>query len=201
MALSRKFLTAMGIEDDKVDEIIKAHRETVDALKEERDRFRDDAEALPDVQKKLDAAEKKVSEYESADGKDKWKLKYDALKEEFDNYKSDVSAKETRQKKSDAYRELLKAAGVSEKRLAAVLRVTNLDELEFDEDGKIKDSDKVKESIKSEWSDFIAKEEKKGAETETPPKGQGGEGHVPSRAAQIAAKHYEAVYGKQEGNK
>ena len=90
---------------------------------------------------------------------------------------------------------------MSEKRLAAVLRVTNLDELEFDEDGKIKDSDKVKENIKSEWSDFIAKEEKKGAETETPPKGQGGEGHVPSRAAQIAAKHYEAVYGKQEGNK
>lgn len=191
----------MGIEDDKVDEIIKAHRETVDALKEERDKFRDDAEALPDVQKKLDDASAKVKEYEEADEKDRWKVKYDALKEEFDSYKSDITAKETKQKKSEAYRELLKAAGVSEKRLAAVLRVTNLDELEFDEDGKIKDPDKVKESIKSEWSDFIAKEEKKGAETETPPKGQGGEGHVPSRAAQIAARHYEAVYGKQEGSK
>ena len=32
MALTRKFLTAMGIEDDKIDEIITAHSETVNAL-------------------------------------------------------------------------------------------------------------------------------------------------------------------------
>ena len=44
MALTRKFLTALGIEADKVDEIINAHAETVDALKAERDTYKDKAE-------------------------------------------------------------------------------------------------------------------------------------------------------------
>ena len=44
MALTRKFLSALGIEEDKVDEIIKAHTETVDALKEQRDELKADAE-------------------------------------------------------------------------------------------------------------------------------------------------------------
>ncbi len=35
MALTRKFLAALGIEDDKVDEIIQAHTETVNGLKDE----------------------------------------------------------------------------------------------------------------------------------------------------------------------
>ena len=33
MALTRKMLGAMGIEDDKADQIIEAHAETVDALR------------------------------------------------------------------------------------------------------------------------------------------------------------------------
>lgn len=34
MALTRKMLRAMGIKDEKADEIIEAHSETVDALKQ-----------------------------------------------------------------------------------------------------------------------------------------------------------------------
>lgn len=198
MALSRKFLTAMGIETDKVDEIITAHRETVDALKEERDSYKEDAEKLVEVQKELDKAKKQIADSEEADGKDKWKVKYDALKEEYDEYKTGVTAKETKQKKSDAYRALLKEVGVSEKRIGAVLKVTDLDAVELDENGKLKDSENLRKSIKDEWSDFIMVEEKKGANTENPPAGaNGADGHVPSRAAQVAAKHYELMYGKK----
>lgn len=35
MSLTRKMLRAMGIEDDKADQIIEAHAETVDALKQQ----------------------------------------------------------------------------------------------------------------------------------------------------------------------
>ena len=35
MSLTRKMLRAMGIEDDKADQIIDAHAETVDALKQQ----------------------------------------------------------------------------------------------------------------------------------------------------------------------
>ena len=37
MALTRKFLSALGIEEAKIDEIISAHVDTVNVLKEQRD--------------------------------------------------------------------------------------------------------------------------------------------------------------------
>lgn len=151
MALTRKMLKAMGIEDEKIDQIIEAHSETVDALKEQRDQYKADAEKLPEVQKQLDTANQQL---ESA-GKDSWKVKYDALKEDFDQYKADQTAKEMRSAKEKAYTELLKAAGISEKRLASVLRVSDLAAVELDEEGKVKDADKLTESIKTEWADFI----------------------------------------------
>lgn len=170
MALTRKMLKAMGIEDEKIDQIIEAHSETVDALKEQRDQYKADAEKLPEVQKQLDTANQQL---ESAD-KDSWKVKYDALKEDFDQYKADQTAKETKTAKENAYRELLKAAGISEKRLASVLRVSDLDAVELDEEGKVKDADKLTESIKTEWADFIPTTVEKGAPTPTPPSNTGG---------------------------
>lgn len=170
MALTRKFLTALGIEADKVDEIINAHTETVDALKAERDGYKADAEKLPSVQKELDtlkaAAEK--------DGKDPYKVKYEAIKEEFEAYKKDQTAKESKAAKTDAYRALLKEAGVSEKRIEAVLRVSDVDAVELDKDGKIKGADKLRESIKTEWADFITSKFVKGANTPNPPVNTGG---------------------------
>ena len=47
MALTRKFLAALGIEDAKVDEIIQAHTDTVNGLKDEIEKYKADAEKLP----------------------------------------------------------------------------------------------------------------------------------------------------------
>ena len=47
-------LKAMNIEEEKIDQIIDAHSETVDALKAERDGFKEDAAKLAAVQKELD---------------------------------------------------------------------------------------------------------------------------------------------------
>lgn len=167
MALTRKFLSALGIEADKIEEIITAHTETVDALKEQRDTYKADAEKLPEVQKELNKLKA------DTDGQDSWKLKYDAMKEEFDTYKSEQKAKETEAAKRTAYRQLLKEAGVSEKRIEAVLRVSKLDDIKLDKDGKIVDSNKVSDSIKEEWADFISTEGTKGANTATPPNNSG----------------------------
>ena len=82
MSLTRKMLKAMGIEDEKIDQIIEAHTETVDALKEQRDGYKADADKLPDVQKKLGETEKQLE----ANGKDSYKVKYDALKEDFEKH-------------------------------------------------------------------------------------------------------------------
>ena len=165
MALTRRSLKAMGIEDEKIAEIIAAHAETVDAIKEQRDNYKAQADELAEVQQKLDEPNETIK----ATGSDAWKVKYDAIKEEYENYKSDISAKETTRAKQAAYREVLKAAGVSEKRIDSIIRVSDIDSVELDESGKIKEAEKLTESIKNEWADFIVSTNTKGADTATPP--------------------------------
>lgn len=174
MALTRKFLKALGIEDDKIEQIIEAHSETVSALKDEIADYKDDAEKLPNVQKELDKLKKEAEEAEKKGEKDPYKVKYDAIKEEFENYKKDISAKETKANKEKFYSELLKEAGVSEKRIAAILKVTDLDKMEIGDDGKLKDAKDLTKAIKEEWADFITTTKETGAQTATPPSGGSG---------------------------
>ena len=166
MALTRKLLKSMGIEDEKIDQIIDAHTETVDALKDERDKYKADAEKLPALQKKLDEATETA---QKAGEKSPWKVKYDALKEEFDSFKAEQTKAATAAKVREAYTALLKSAGVAEKRIAAILKVTDLDSVELDEDGKIPNAKDLTKAIKTEWADFITSTQSKGAGGETPP--------------------------------
>lgn len=170
MAFTRKWLSALGIEADKVDEIVKAHAETVDALKEEIDKYKTDAEKLESVVKERDSLKEAVKK----DKTEEFQKKYEEIKSEFDNFKTDVKNKEIKASKTNAYRSLLKEAGISEKRLDSVLRVTDLSKVEFDEENKIVDADKVTEAIKDEWSDFIVSKGKQGANVPNPPANNGG---------------------------
>lgn len=167
MALTRKFLSAMGIEDDKVEEIITAHTDTVNALKEQRDSYKEDADKLPNVQKQLD--EMKAN----ADKEDPYKEQYEKLQKEFETFKTDVENEKIKAKKNTLYRALIKDAGVSEKRIDSIMKVTNVDDVELDGD-TIKDADKIKENIKTEWSDFLVTETQQGANTTKPPQSTGG---------------------------
>ena len=170
MALTRKFLNALGIEEAKIEQIIEAHTETVDALKEERDKYKADADKLPGVTKERDDY-KTVAD--KAD-KDPYKVKYDALKEEYDNYKSDQQKREKAAKVNDAVRAVLKEIGVADKRIDAVMRVTDTGELELDENGKIVTEKELKKQLKDEWADFIVTRREQGANVATPPGNNGG---------------------------
>lgn len=172
MALTRKMLKAMGIDDEKIDQIIEAHGETVEALKEDRDTYKADAEKLASVQKELNTAREQLAQ--KGEGEMVSKKDFDALQKQYDDYKATVVEKETLTAKETAYRELLKAAGVSEKRHGAIIKLTDLKSLELDKDGKIKDAEKRTEDIKSEWSDFVEHTTTKGAQTATPPANNGG---------------------------
>ena len=168
MALTRKFLSAMGIDADKIDEIISAHAETVDGLKEEMATFKTDAEKLADVTKKLEVANAKIEELSKEDS---YKVKYDAIKEEYSKYKKDIEAEKVKGSKTEAFKELLKNIGISEKRIDSVMKVSGatIDSLVM-EDGKIKDADKLKASLKEEWDDFIVTDGgKEGADVSEPP--------------------------------
>ena len=162
MGFSRKMLKAMNIEEEKIEQIIDAHSETVDALKADRDAYKEDAAKLAAVQKELDELKAK--------GDDGYKAKYEAEKAAHDALKADIAAKETKKAKTDAYRELLKGANIDEKRIATILRAEapTIDKIELDADGKIKNAEQYTESIKSDWADFIVTQSAKGADTATP---------------------------------
>jgi hypothetical protein len=146
--------------DEQVDTIIEAHTDTVAGLKTDLAKYKDDAEKLSDVQKELDDLK--------AAGDGGYKEKYEKEHSDFEKYKADQAAKETRVAKEKAYRDLLKAAGVSDKRIDSVIKVTDLNSVELEGD-KVKDAEKIMEGVKTEWADFIESSNTSGANTPTPP--------------------------------
>lgn len=166
MSLSRKLLESLGLESDKVSTIIEAHAETVDALKGQIETYKADAEQLATVKKELTVAQTELESLKTSGGD--WQSKYEALNAEFDAFKDAQTAKETQTAKDTAYRKLLKDSGVLDKRIDSIMKVTDLNSIEL-EDGQIKDADKLTESIKSEWAEFITQTTTTGANTSTPP--------------------------------
>lgn len=172
MALTRKLLKGMGLTDEQVDTIIEAHSETVDGLKEDINKYKSNAEKLPTVQKELDDLR--------AAGDGGYKEKYENEKKAFEDFKAAQTAKETKQAKEKAYAAFLKSVGVSEKRIPSIIKVTDLNSVELEGD-TVKDADKLTESVKTEWADFIETSNTGGANTNTPPVNNPNTGDDPSK--------------------
>lgn len=174
--ISRKFLAALGVEDDKVDEIMSAYSEAINEVKEERDALKENKSALKSAKEELEKLKAEHEELKASveNGKSPYKVKYEALKEEFETFKAETEKEKAHASKSDAYRRLLKEIGISEKRIESVLKVSDIDSIELDQDGNIKNADDIKKRESEEWSDFIEKTETKGADTSTPPQSTGG---------------------------
>ncbi len=160
MSLTRKMLRDMGIEGETAESIIAAHAETVDGLKADIERFRGDAEKLPEVQRELD-------ELRSAqDGG--YEEKYRQAVKEFGEYRQAQAERDERAARKAAYRELLRQCGIGEKRIEAVLRASDTDAVEL-EGGRIKNAARLADEIRTEWADFIVSTDTKGAVTSKPP--------------------------------
>ena len=165
MALTRKFLEALGIEQAKIDEIISAHTEVTNALKADRDNYKEKAEKYDETKTELDKAK---SELEKVN-KDEYKTKYESLEAEFNKYKTDIAEKEVKGRKEEAYKKMLKEIGVNEKSIDAILKVKDLSTLKLDDKGNIVDVDTLKESEKKDWEGFIIESEVHGQDPSTPP--------------------------------
>lgn len=180
MALTRKFLAALGIESEKIDQIVEANAESLadiqDKLakaKEELKEAKSKADTLPDVQKELDELKAQVeADNKAREGKD-----YDALKEEFDKYKAEVQEKAVKSAKEKAFRDLLSDMKVSDKGTSMIMKYMGVSGIELDEDGKLKDATALRKAVKEDWGDYIPTVETKGADTKQPPTdGKGGAG-------------------------
>ena len=188
MALSRALLKGMALTDEQVQAIIDAHRETVDGLKDEIAKFKEDAERLPGVQKELDDLKKDTS---SGD----WQKKYEDEHKAFEDFRKDIETKESVAKVKEAYKKLLKEENINDKHLDAVLKVTDFSGLKLKSDGTLDGADKLKESIKTEWADFVVKTSEKGSGVENPPKDENKDRFPSGRAAELARQYHEGLYG------
>lgn len=161
MALERKDLRAI-LEDETVD-VSGKMKKILDMLHTETDALQnqlDDAKAAAaKAEKERDAA---------ANGKT-------IAEKALTDYKAQQTQKDTHAAKEAKFRELLKTAGVLDKYADRVVRLSgeDIDKLELDEKGNVKDAKKHADSLKADWSDFVGTTTTTGAKVDTPPTNTG----------------------------
>lgn len=173
-----------------VDEV----KDQLDAAKADAEKYKTEADKLPGIQQELDALKS---------GED-YKAKYDKEHQDFENYKKQIADGEELSKKKAAFRQLLVDEHISEKRLDAVIRLTDFTGIKLDKDGKLQDVDGLKKTIGEEWGEYKVTTQKRGAQVATPPSGgnAGDNGGKPqSRAAELAAQYRESKYGVRSESK
>ena len=136
MALTRAFLKSLGLDEDKATSIIEAHTETVNGLKSEKADLESklaaaqkDGETLKTVQKELDDLKK-----------DDYKGKYESEKNAHDALKSSVQKEKDKVAKETAVKAFYEGKNIKGGNLTIALRGTNLDSLELDDKGQLKDT-------------------------------------------------------------
>ena len=165
MAFTRSFLKTMGLSEEQVQAIIDAHLEVVNPIKEQRDQYKADAEKLPGVTKERDDYKAELDK-----GGEDYKAKYDTEHQAFEDYKAQVKAEAEQARVKAEYRKLLTEEKISEKRLDAVIRLTDFSGMKLDKDGKLENADSLRKAIQTDWADYIQTAETKGAKVDNPPK-------------------------------
>lgn len=161
MALERKTLRAI-LEDETTDTSGKL-KKILDVLHEETDTLQNQLDeknaALAKAEKDRDAAN---------GGKQ-------AAEKALTDYKAQQTQKDTHAAKEAKFRELLKSAGVLDKYADRVVRLSgeDIDALELDEKGNVKDAKKHADSLKADWGDFVGTTTTTGAKVDNPPTNTG----------------------------
>ena len=211
MALTRRFLTSMGVEPEKVDQIIEAHAETVDGLKADAEAVKSELAQAKEEAAKVPALERQIEDMKASDPTDEWKAKYaelndryealkgddESLKTEYEAFKAQVEADRANAEKLSLYRALLRDIGLDERRVEKASLLKNLAELTV-EDGKLAGYDELKEAEAEEWAAFIPQTNVQGAQVDTPPQTPPTGEQPNQRALDIARERHEKLYGKSE---
>lgn len=141
---------------DKVNQLQTLHHEIVNGLMDEKD------EAIQRAEKAEKAAESAKAEKEAAE-------------KSLTDYKAQQTQKDAHAAKEAKFRELLKSAGVLDKYADRVVRLSgeDIDRLELDDKGEVKNAKKHADSLKADWSDFVGTTTTTGAKVDTPPTNTG----------------------------
>ena len=163
MALTRKFLKALGIEEDKIEEIITAHGETVAALKDKAEQSAKDSAAAAQERDKL---QKRVEALEKASG--------DAAKvqAEYDAYRQQVETDRVNAGKKALIKKALEEAHANPAAIDLMLGTVKLDEVELDGEA-LKDAEAVLKPIREAHAGLFGTVQNQGTPPLNPPAGDG----------------------------
>ena len=172
MSLTRKALKAMGLTDEQIDSVIEMHTDTVSGLKDKLEVAENNGK---DVEKLTAEVEKYKNELEKANKSitesEKLKEQYENTKSEYEKYKGEIAAKEMKTAKEKAVREYYKSKGINDDNMSIAMRGSRseIDAMELDEKGKIKDTKVFDELIKGDYAKLISHTEVKGVQTQVLP--------------------------------
>lgn len=192
MALTRKFLKALNVEDAAIEEIITAHTEVLEAVKSERDEERKKAAKADELKAELDALKKDIGE------KYVTKETYDKAVKDLADYKADVDNKA----KASAIDKALRAY-LTENKITgnnqdiAVMAMSEITKtLELDGE-KIKDTKAIDELIGGKFKGMQDGENVTiNKNVPTPPANNGAPEPKPSRARELAAQMHATMFGE-----
>lgn len=166
MALTRKFLKALGIEEDKIEEIITAHGETVAALKDEIDKAEQSAKNSAAAAQERDKLQKRVEALEKTSG--------DAAKvqAEYDAYRQQVETDKANAGKKALIKKALEDAHANPAAIDLMLNTVKLDEVELDGEA-LKDAEAVLKPIREAHAGLFGTVQNQGTPPLNPPAGDG----------------------------
>ena len=186
--LTRKFIkdaakdAGVELPAEMIDAIIGAHVESRDAAV---------TAATTPLNEQLEAEKGKS-------GTDEFKTKWEQEVEAHNALKDKIAKDETNAKKQSAIRALLAEIKIGDKRHDLVLKALapDMDKIELDKDGKIKDVDALKTSITTDWAEFIETTERVPASTPNPPANTGGSGTTLEQFQKMGMKERSALQAK-----
>lgn len=162
MALTRKLLKSLGLEDEKIESIIEAHGETVEGLKQKLEKAEAEAAKVAELTTQLNNANEKLAKSGEAA----------KVQADFDAYKEEIAKEKATASKRAAADALLKEAGYARESVRGlILRTIDLDKWETDDKGGIKDADAFKQSIKADYADLVSTTQTTGTPPANPPTG------------------------------
>lgn len=186
-------LKGMGLTDEQVTAIVEEHTSVLASIKEERDTYKNDSEELKKTKSELSELKDKGGD---------WEKKYNDEHTAFENYKKEIAEKAALESVKAAYRKLLSEAKVGEKHIDSIMRVTDFAAMKLDKEGKLNESEKLLDTIKDEWSGFITTTQTTSENPATPPDSESdNHGERTGRAAELAKKRYQQLYGNNATTK
>ena len=184
-------MKSLSLTDEQVSAIIEEHTSVTDALKEQRDKAKEEAANLKKDADRIPELEKEITDLK---GGEDFKAKYEKEKQDFADYKAEIANKEQAEKVRNAYRKLLTDEKIKEDRLDVIMRHTDFSDMKLDESGNLSNADDLKKAINDDWGVFKVTVKERKQSVSTPPEG-GSTGSGMSRAKELAQKFAQERYG------